>query len=49
MGVKTMQKFTLIAKLLRKMQKLDDRLLQAKKVCKIGVCPHLYYLTCKCF
>ncbi len=37
MGTKTMQNFTLISKLLRKMQKLANKKLQAKKGAKLGI------------
>jgi hypothetical protein len=44
MGIKRTQNFTLISKLLRKNAKnLVTKELQAKEVCKIGVCPLLYY------
>ncbi len=43
MGIKRTHNFTLISKLLGKMQKFAKKELQAKEVCKIGVCPLLYY------
>ncbi len=44
MGIKRNQNFTLISKLLRKNTKhLLTKELQAKEVCKIGVCPLLYW------
>jgi len=43
MGIKKMQNFPLISKLLRKMPKICYKKVIGKKVYKIGVCPLLYF------